>query len=404
MSQELALSARRDITKKLAAEYTKAGKVEKGEILDALVKATGWHRDHARRALRLASQRKGAAWQQQRKPAAKGYSYDARVVLQEVWHLSGEPCGKYLAVVMDDMLGRLMRFNELGRVGGRVTDDVLSELRSMSGATIDRYLAPHKKAMYPAASLSGTRPSLILRSSIQVRTSMDPFPDTGGLLELDTVAHCGWSLKGDFCYTLSATDPVYGWTMLRAVKNKAFANVHPALDWVREHAPYTVTAMDFDNGSEFINWAVVAWADSHGITLTRGRPYQHNDNAHVEQRNGDWVRKHAFRYRYETPEELNLLNQLWDLVMARKNHLLPCVKATGWATTESGRKKRVYDTPATPYQRIINAGILNANTAAKLAAEHAKLDPAKITRQINTIQQRLIALAAYRTQTGRQAA
>ena len=58
-------------------------------------------------------------------------------------------------------------------------------------------------------------------------------------------------------------------------------------------------------------------------TVTRGRPYQHNDNAHNEQRNGDWVRKHAFRHRYETDAELALLNQLWALVMARKNHLLP---------------------------------------------------------------------------------
>ena len=41
-----------------------------------------------------------------------------------------------------------------------------------------------------------------------------------------------------------------------------------------------------------------------GRTVTRGRPYQHNDNAHIEQRNGDWVRKHAFRHRYETDAEL----------------------------------------------------------------------------------------------------
>ena len=398
------MAARQQITKKAAAEYAKAGKVEKGRILDALVLTTGWHRDHARRAIRLASQRRGAIWQQMRKPTPKGYSYDALVVLQEVWHLAGEPCGKYLAAVMADTVGRLFRFNELGRVADRATPAVLAELVLMSGATIDRYLAPHKKAMYPASSLSGTRPSLILRSSIQVRTCMNDAPDEPGLFELDTVAHCGFTLKGEHLWTLSATDPLVGWTMLRSVKNKAFANVHPGLEWMRAHSPYPIRQVDFDNGSEFMNWSVIAWADDHQITVTRGRPYKHNDNANIEQRNGDWVRKHAFRYRYETPTELDLLNQLWDLVMARKNHLLPCVKAIGWTTTTSGRKKRVYDKPATPYTRLLATGVLDEKTAAKLAAEHDSLDPAKITRQINTIQTKLITSAEYRTQSGRQAA
>jgi len=394
------MSARKDITKTLAKQYARAGRAEKGEILDALVKATQWHRDHARRAIRAASARTGKACQHHRKPRPRKYSYDAVVVLQEVWRLNGQPCGKYLASVMDDLLERLVRFGELGKVKDRATPGVLAELRMMSPATIDRYLKPHKQAAYPMESLSGTRPSHILRSSIPVSTCLDPGPDTAGLFELDTVAHCGFSLKGEFLWTLSATDPLTGWTLLRTVKNKAFANMGPGLDWVRAHAPYPVTTMDFDNGSEFINWAVVAWADAHAIQVTRGRPMKKNDNAHIEQRNGDWVRKHAFRYRYQTPHEMDLLNELWTLVMARKNHLLPCVKATGWRQTPSGRKQRIYDKPATPYARIMALDILDPTTRARLETEHARLNPARITRRINAIQTELIQLASYRTQSG----
>lgn len=153
-----------------------------------------------------------------------------------------------------------------------------------------------------------------------------------------------------------------------------------------------------------MNWGVIAWCDDRDIPVTRSRPYQHNDNAHVEQRNGDWVRKHAFRYRYQTQAELNLLNELWGLVMARKNHLLPCVKATGWTTTKAGRKKRIYDAPRTPYQRLIDAGVLNDKTRDRLEREHAGLNPAKITRRINQIQTQLIDLAAARTRGTRPAA
>lgn len=397
------MAARREITKKYARQYLKADKAEKGRLLDALVETTGWARDHARRAIRQATGRKGAAGQQQRKPRPRKYSYDALLVLQEVWRLTGQPSGKYLAAVMADQLGRLVRFNELGKVHDRVSEKVLDEVLGMSAATIDRYLKPHKDAAYPVA-LSGTRPSHILRSSIQVRTSMDDPITTPGFLELDTVAHCGHSLKGEFLWTLTATDPLTGWTMLRTVKNKAFVNVHKGLEWVHKHSPTAVSAMDFDNGSEFLNWSVIAWCDKYGIEITRGRPYKHNDNAHVEQRNGDWVRRHAFRYRYETEHEMRLLNELWQLVMTRKNHLLPCVKATGWTHTTAGRKKRVYDTPRTPYRRLLDAGVLDEKTKVKLSAENERLNPAKITRRITAIQQQLIELAAARTQGTRPAA
>lgn len=397
------MASRREITKKFAREYARAGKVEKGRVLDALVTATGWTRDHARRAIRHAAARKGAAREQERRPRPRKYSYDALIVLQEVWRLSGQPSGKYFAPIMDDTLERLVRFRELGKLTPRVSDAVLDELRAMSPATIDRYLKPHKDAAFPVA-LSGTRPSQILRSSVPVRTSMDDPLTVPGFLELDTVAHCGHTLKGEFLRTLTGTDPVTGWTMLRAIRNNAYVHVHGALEWMLQGAPVAVVGVDFDNGSEFMNWGVIAWADRHEITVTRGRPYKHNDNAHVEQRNGDWVRKHAFRYRYETPAELALLNELWDLVMARKNHLLPCVKAIDWATTKAGRKKRVYDKPRTPYQRLIDAGTLDAKTHARLERERAKLNPATITRRINHLQQQLIELASARTLGTRPAA
>lgn len=128
---------------------------------------------------------------------------------------------------------------------------------------------------------------------------MDDPPTVPGFLELDTVAHCGHTLRGEIWRTLSATEPVVGWTMLTAIRNNAYIHVHGALEWMLAHAPVAVAVagMDFDDGSELMNWAVIAWADKHQIPLTRGRPHKHNDNAHLEQRNGDWAPRHAFRYR-----------------------------------------------------------------------------------------------------------
>ncbi|WP_249369280.1 MULTISPECIES: transposase family protein [unclassified Actinomyces] len=244
----------------------------------------------------------------------------------------------------------------------------------MSPATIDRYLKPHRDARYPG-TLGTTRPSHILRSSIPLRTAMDDLPAGPGFYELDTVAHCGHSAKGEYLRTLTATDPVTGWTLIRAIGNNAHVNVKAETEWIRQRSPVPILGMDFDNGSEFLNWPVIAWCDDHEIPVTRGRPYQHNDNAHVEQRNGDRVRRHAFGYRYETDAELWLPNELHSLVIKRKNFLLPCVKATSWTHTSAGRNKRVYDKPKTPYQRLLGMGTLAPATTGRLATEHADTEP-----------------------------
>ena len=399
------MATRRDLTKAYAKEYGRASKKVKGRMLDELCATTGWSRVNARRAIRVAVTRKGPAWAVTRKPRPKKYSYDALVVLIEVWTLVGQPCGKYLAAVMTDLLERLVRFKELGKVQDRTTPEVLSELVAMSGATIDRYLAPTRKARYPAAK-STTAPSQILRSSIPLRTCMDGFPNEPGYLEVDTVAHCGHTTMGDYLVTIDATDPYTGWSVQRTVKNKSFLHMQAGMEWIARQLPWPIKGIDFDNGTEFLNWGLIAWCERKRIgAITRARPCEHNDNAHVEQRNGAWVRKHAFRYRYEDDIELQLLNQLWTLVMDKQNHLLPCVKAVGWDTRPSGRKRRLYDAPRTPYQRVLDSQAIRPGPRAeRLAARHQSLNPAAITRRINQLQNKLIDSAKARTQARRKTA
>lgn len=130
------MAARREIMKKYVRGYARAGKIEKGHLLDSLVATAGWTRGHARRAIRAAAARRGGARDQQRKPKPRKYSYDTLVVLQEAWRRAGQPCSKYLAAIMGDTRYRLMRDHELGKVADRITPEVLDELRAMSGATI----------------------------------------------------------------------------------------------------------------------------------------------------------------------------------------------------------------------------------------------------------------------------
>lgn len=392
------MEARREITKKQGLEYVRAGKKRKGEILDVVMAVTGWSRANARRQLTGAAKRRGVPRKIPRRRERK-YSAAAVTVLARVWSLVGEPCGKYLAVVMEDSLEALERFDELGPVAALLTGEVRSELLSMSGATIDRYLRPVKAARYPKPP-SPTKAGTMLRQDIPVRWTGTPMEQRPGFLEIDTVAHCGDNLAGDYLWTLTATDVFLGWTRTVCIRSRGHRLVLDAIKAIIEELPYPVTGIDFDNGGEFVNHQFVAWAAEENIPLTRARPYQHNDNAHVEQRNNDWVRRHAFRYRYEGPEEMVLLNELWELVNQRKNYLLPMKKAAGWNKRNSGRTRRVYDQPRTAYLRLLDTGILDPAAATELKGIHDSLNPAEITRQINQIQTKLITRVKLRAGTG----
>lgn len=388
------MSARAEITAKYARAFRSASKQDKGRLLDEVVAVTGWSRDNARRRLREAA--KPRAVTPKPRQRARKYSYDALRTLQRVWAISGGECGKYLAVAMPSLVGALERHGELVVGSARYSLEVRAELVAMSAATIDRYLAP-ARARDPLRGKATTKPSLLLRNSITVRKAGDEVEDSPGFFEGDTVAHCGPTLKGEFARTLNLTDMRTGWVFTRSIRNNAHVHILAALGHAVEQIPFEVTGLDFDNGSEFINHEVIGWAGTRKIFFTRSRPYKKNDQATIESKNGHLVRRYGFYWRYDTPDELTLLNQLWPLVNDRLNFFSPTKKPIGWATDTTGRRKRVYDTPRTPVDRLLDAGVLSPAQEAELRGRRDRLNPAEIARHIQTIQDHLSGLARDKT-------
>ena len=143
----------------------------------------------------------------------------------------------------------------------------------------------------------------MLRSSIKIRKATDEVEESPGFFEGDTVAHCGPTLKGEFARTLNLTDMHIGWVFTRTVRNNAHAHILGALKAGVHKIPYEVTGLDFDNGSEFLNKAVIKWAAQMEIFFTRSRPYKKNDQATIESKNNHLVRKYAFYYATPPPRQ-----------------------------------------------------------------------------------------------------
>jgi hypothetical protein len=401
MDGGLSMRTRAEITTRYAKAYRAASKKERGRLLDEVVAVTGWSRDNARRRLAAAAgSRPGvgrAVAKRSRKPRAPKYSYDTRRVLQRVWAASGGQCGKYLAASMRTQLDGLERHGELVFGVARYSPAVRAELLGMSAASIDRYLAP-AKATDQLRGVPTTKASPLLRSSITIRRAGDEVEAEPGFFEGDTVAHCGPTLKGEFARSVNLTDVQTGWVFTRSVRNNAQVHILGALKAAIEGIPFEVTGLDFDNGSEFLNHAVVSWAGERGIYFTRSRPYKKNDQATVESKNNHLVRKYGFYYRYDTAEELRLLNTLWPLVNDRMNFLTPTKKPVGWGQDRHGRRKRLYDDPATPLDRLLAAGVLSPAQQAELVGHRDSLNPADLARRIADLQTRLLGLAKDKTE------
>ncbi len=314
-----------------------------------------------------------------------------------MWAASGGQCGKYLAASMVLQLDGLERHGELEFGRDRYGSKVREELLAMSAASIDRYLKT-AKAKDQISGVSTTKPSPLLRNSIKVRKAGDEVEAEPGFFEGDTVAHCGPTLKGEFARTLNLTDVHIGWVFTRTVRNNAHTHILAGLEASVIEIPYGITGLDFDNGTEFLNKPVIGWAGDNGIYFTRSRPYKKNDQATIESKNNHLVRKYAFYYRYDTAEERAVLNRMWKLVNDRLNYLTPTIKPIGYASSADGRRRRLYDAPQTPLDRLLAAGVLSPAQQADLIAYRDSLNPAQIGRQIADLQNRLLILAQEKTE------
>ncbi len=308
------MAERRAITETTATRYRLASKRGKGAILDELCANTGWHRNHARKALKAALQPKLMT---PRSPRPSKYGPDVIAALTVCWTVLGMPAGKRLAPMLAELVAVLHHFGELV-----IDEDTAGLLVSMSAATIDRHLAG-ERAKYQLRGRCTTKPGSLLKSQIPVRTWADWNDARPGFVEIDLVCHDGGNSAGQFAFTLTVTDIATGWTENRSVPSKAAKCVLAALNDIAYKMPFPILGVDSDNGSEFINVYLLQWCEKHQITFTRARVANKNDGCHVEQKNWAVVRTVVGYHRYDTAAELLLLNEIWQLQSKLTNYFYP---------------------------------------------------------------------------------
>ncbi|HLW45889.1 MAG TPA: transposase family protein, partial [Acidimicrobiales bacterium] len=203
---------------------------------------------------------------------------------------------------------------------------------------------------------------------------------------------------GEFCFTLTMTDVYSGFTINRSVKNKAAVHVTCAIDHARKKFPFPVLGIDSDNGSEFINAHLFDYCTANKLTFTRSRPFNKNDGAHVEQKNWTHVRELVGYLRFDTDEELELLNAIWELDSRFSNHLLAQQKLIE-RRREGAKIIKRYDRAQTPVERAIASGVLPNERVAALSKMTTAIRPADLSGAITELVADLERLALTKAPT-----
>lgn len=361
--------------------YLKADKAHKGQLLDEYCANTGQNRKYViRKVSRLAF-----GPPRVRKRRSVFYGTEVRRALETLWRLFDLPCGQRLAPLVRSELERLRRLKEI-----EIAEKTAQKLLRVSPATIDRLLRSKKSEIKDRRRYASRSANLISKKIPLRMTEWDT--SRVGYVEMDLVLHGGATTAGEFVHSLSAVEISTGWWEGEAVMGRSKVRIFNAIKEIRERSPFLWLGIDSDNDNAFINDLLYQYSVDETLELTHSRAYRKNDNAYVEQKNFTHVRKPLGYLRYDTPEELRLIQELYRHDLRLYKNFFQTVMKLVHKERVAGHLKRVYDTPKTPYQRLLESGQIDQKTAEALRKTYLSLNPAELKRQMDNKLARIFEL------------
>jgi len=365
------MTTKQEIFEVKLKEYLKGTKAEKSAVLDTVCSVIHCHRKAAIRRFRTLQMR-GAMKKKTGRP--KLYTREDIAGLVRVWELFHQVCAERFHPSIHVGIAA-MKYSKVWRYGSETEEHLLK----MSLGSVKKHLLGKQK-LHGRSSKGATKPSE-LKEIIPIRRGPwdNPPPGKG---EIDTVAHCGLSLQGDYAYSTQYTDVTITWTCLAAQWNKGEAATLASISGFTDRLPWKLLAIDPDSGTEFINWKLKGWCDAHGIEMTRSRPYMKNDHGRIEQKNYVNVRQFVGYCRYDHADAVAVMNELYRYLEDYLNFFINSMKCISKVRVNS-KYIRTYDKPQTAYQRALNHPEISENVKEVLRQKYATLNLVELKQKID---------------------
>jgi hypothetical protein len=329
-----------------------------------------------------------------RGPKKKFRGVHTRIV-KKCLELAGNICAERLHPMLAIYIEQL---HKQGLLKDYSTEDI-AITKSISVATLKRVIAT-----FPRTSTKKHKGRACMYKQVPIVAHFGQFSQSPGFVEIDYVEHSGGNSSGLFAITGTYIDIFSGWVARAAGLGKNLWSVseidniaqtrifHPILHYHPDN-DRTILKILFDR-------MIKNNKEQHKprFMLSRSRPYQKNDNAHVEQKNDDKVRKLVGYCRYDTEQELKLLNLLYERSDVLDNFFIASAKLSEKIRDNKGRViRRVHDKPTTPYQRLMKSDQVEQKTKQKLKTIYDSLDMIELRQGINKIIQRLYEIQLTRS-------
>ena len=363
-----------------AEEYWKARKRRKSVILSSLVEVTGLTRKACIKRMRYLQLRDPCSVEQRGRP--RYYTPDVIAALLDVWEIGSEACGENLHSQINEYVDI-----EIREKTWKHPDEVTGKLRSMSMGSVKHYVGQFTRTRRNFGGKGTTQKSSVI-SMVPVR--MDGW-DTAevGVIQIDTVAHCGDSVAGDYAFTTNGADVATLWGGRRAQWCKGQEVTRISLEAMRSDSPFPWTEIHPDSGCEFINLHCIGYSKETNLRMTRSRPHHKNDNCFVEERNGHIVRAYVGHARLDVEKTVDALNGLYDVLTPYLNHFIASRRIVSKERIGARWKVTREKIAKTPYRRVLERSDVSDEVKDKLRQEHALLNPAKMKKEVDRLSKRV---------------
>ena len=382
-----------ELTQRQANEYRRAIKKRKGEIITQYCRLTGASRNLASKRFRKAirnvypqtfrnkGKNKKLGKKRGRKPK---YTIVHKTIIKKIWKLSGEICGERRHPALGEYIRQL---EENGK---------LKSFRKQSIRETDKISEPTLKriiAQFPRTGSRGKRKgNLAIYKAIPIQAYFGKNAYQSGYVEIDYVEHNGGNSSGTFANTGSYVDVCLGWTVRAAALGKHLKGVAKIHDKNETKIFHQIHEYHPDNAKPILKLLLEKTLGEKpaGYRVSRSRPYHKEDNGHVEQKNGDKVRKLVGYHRYDTEKQVELLNRLYDIEDLISNFFLPSQKLVEKVKDSKGRVvRRRYDQARTAYQRLLEARDIDEKVKKRVKKMYNQPNLVELRNQSEKLQQQL---------------
>ncbi|MDP2663622.1 MAG: integrase [Dehalococcoidia bacterium] len=374
---EMTVDERRKYVNRMRVRYEAGDRQERGLLLGEMEQVTEMHRKSLIRLLGTADLFRRPRFKEREREYGAEVDDAIRVVSESLDCI----CAERLKPALPEMARHLCKFGEM-----YAGPELIAQLKGISIATVGRILRRVGQDSYRLPRKGPQRTNQVARDIPMGRIPWDV--SEPGHFEVDLVHHCGQATVGEYIHTLQMIDVATGWSERVAILGRSQREMEIGFKRIQARLPVPIIRLHPDNGSEFLNHHIIrCWKEaSKGLELMRSRPFNKNDNRFVEQKNSSLVRAYLGKDRFDSAEQCEMMNFLYDRMWVYYNLFQPVMRLEEKQILpqESGvyKVKHKYDTAQTPFQRLSGTTTITRENQQKLTTLRDRTNPRQLRKEI----------------------